>query len=83
MSARPGLSGGYRVSGIPTGISKCPGRLSENMACYHQSTRGAQCRRSVAVRIVGSLVVRVLGRFLRKRGEFQRTTLPPFRAIPP
>jgi hypothetical protein len=39
-------------------------------ACYRQSTRGAQCRRSVAVRIVGSLVVRVLGRFLRKRGEF-------------
>jgi hypothetical protein len=39
-------------------------------ACYRQSTRAAQCRRSVAVRIVGSLVVRVLGRFLRKRGEF-------------
>jgi hypothetical protein len=24
MSARPGPSGGYRASGIPTGISKCP-----------------------------------------------------------
>jgi hypothetical protein len=65
MSARPGPSGGYHVSGIPTGISKSPGRgLSVHLRQGDEYTLGNRHQSFVAdhVRLPARRAGRKIGR---------------------